>query len=147
MKKSVKAQILAAAASLALLTGCSSNTASVDKTEEPVTIEETNNEEVDTITKTYEAFTHIVEYVYMSNESPKTNNGEYVNIPIEIPEGYELFSWDKEIIQDMSVYSVNVFLFINTERVEAVGTFDKKANMYLFNEPGTVIKDQSLTLN
>lgn len=101
-----------------------------------------NNEQSQTITKRFEPGTHILINSFCLGIEMCRHKPEYKSNPIEVPEGYELFSFDME---QMESNKVATCVFINRVPVEATGEYSTLYETYLFKYPGVVIK--SLNLN
>ncbi len=127
---------------------------------------------ITTVKKVFEPGTHFIEY-YSSiaknnpqNEKDKPryindryhdyngdvlgenryNTNGFINNNVPVVEGYELF--DFEPYENTGYYGTKtfgyVYVFVNTEKVEVTMYYDYDNNILYYNEPGVVVKEQTL---
>ena len=107
-----------------------------------------NNSEVTAekaIKKIFSPGTHIIEYSNVEMVGMSEMYEGYVDLNIDVPEGYELVDYeisDRKMGPKDSYYNRGYFVFVNTEEVEAIGVYNVDLDKYLFSTPGAVIKEE-----
>ena len=97
------------------------------------------------IKKVFEPGTHIIEYSNVEMVGMPEMYEGYVDLDIDVPEGYELVDYEiseRKMGPKDSYYNRGYFVFVNTEEVEATGIYDVDHDKYLFSTPGVVVKKE-----
>ena len=142
MNKIRKTAVMIGMASALALTGCGNNYQS--KVNSGYSQEA---KAYPTIKKTFEPGTHIVEIRFDEVFPEIDEKIGYVGVPIEIPDGYELYDVESGYWQSHSIHHLrSVYIFINTKTVEAYGDYEPKYGTYVFPKFGKIVEDKKLNL-
>ncbi|MBR4178356.1 MAG: hypothetical protein IKR57_03300 [Bacilli bacterium] len=144
MNKKNKAIILSALLSATLLAGC-------DDKKEVVEIDGKNYVkngeeyiEVFEKTKIFEPGTHYIHYYnYISYNNPDRQSGFSDSYNVPVLEGYEVFSVEP-VLRNGYTYGY-MYIFVNTQRVEATASYDYNKNEYYFCNPGVLVEEHKLS--
>ena len=129
--------LLAITLGTSVLSSCGYN----DKSNNPVKYSEIYEEK--TTTKVFSPGTHIIEYSDVQMVGMSETYEGYIDLNIEVPEGYELVDYeisDRKLGPSDQYYNRGFYIFVNTDEVEATGVYDKDKDEYFFSNPGKVVK-------
>ena len=114
---------------------------------EKAIIEETTSDNTITANKVFEAGTHVITYYHVEKDLMNHEmEDHYLPTDVLIPYGYEIFEKQTGIVYDNGAYYVTLYSLVNNRTLEVVGTYDYDTNDFVFDGPGEVIEDYSLTL-
>ena len=133
-KSSYKSILLATAASLVLLTGCSTgrevtNLPNQNQIQQEITIPEN---------QTFEPYQHVYFTRYYLSE--KVQPERITGGQIEIPEGYEILTienWDESEYKSSQNGGYDIW-FINNKTVEVEAVYNESKEQYDYSQPGIV---------
>ena len=152
-----KALILSTLASLAILSGCSSESKEESKT---ITVNGEqyvqNGDEyikIDVSPRTFEPGTHVIHYIDIPNKSDNTLSNKYIKKGFDnaafsigdLPDGYKLVG-----VTDYSTYSgysyYIIYILVNEKTVIAEGRYDEFTQEVVYETPGKIVEEEALTL-
>ncbi|MBR4178563.1 MAG: hypothetical protein IKR57_04370 [Bacilli bacterium] len=158
-KRRKKALVLSSLLSLSILCGCGSESKTVN-TNETIEIDgETyiksggEYNKIEVVDRTFEPGEHIIHYVDIPVEKKRTITDANINQGFdnaafymdEIPEGYKLIGVTS-YSNDNGFSNFIVYIFVNEVTVIAKGRYDVYTNEIVYETPGKVVEESSLTL-